>query len=84
MRASTLSSGKLFLCSAKRLSLSSGRKKPGLPVMVTICFENKDETAEGKSAAESAKALLDAGADIVGMNCLRPPEHTLRGDGADA
>jgi betaine-homocysteine S-methyltransferase len=52
-------------------------KKSGLPVMVTICFENKDETAEGKSAADAAKALLDAGADIVGMNCLRPPEHIL-------
>lgn len=52
-------------------------KKTGLPTMVTICFENKDETADGKSAAEAAKALLGAGADIVGMNCLRPPEHTL-------
>jgi len=52
-------------------------KKTGLPTMVTICFENKDETAEGKSAAEAAKALFDAGADIVGMNCLRPPEHML-------
>ncbi len=52
-------------------------KKTGLPVMVTICFENTDETADGKSAAEAAKALLDAGADIVGMNCLRPPEHML-------
>jgi betaine-homocysteine S-methyltransferase len=52
-------------------------KKTGLPVMVTICFENTDETADGKSAAEAAKALLDAGANIVGMNCLRPPEHML-------
>ncbi len=26
---------------------------------------------------EAAKALVDAGADIVGMNCLRPPEHML-------
>ena len=52
-------------------------KKTGLPVMVTICFENKDETAEGKSAADAAKALFDAGADIVGMNCLRPPQHIL-------
>ncbi len=52
-------------------------KKTGLPVMVTICFENKNQTAEGKSAADAAKALLDAGADIVGMNCLRSPEHTL-------
>jgi betaine-homocysteine S-methyltransferase len=52
-------------------------KKTGLPTMVTICFENKDETAEGKRAADAAKALIDAGADIVGMNCLRPPEHML-------
>jgi betaine-homocysteine S-methyltransferase len=53
-------------------------KKTGLPVMVTICFENTDKTADGKSAAEAAKALLGAGADVVGMNCLRPPEHILR------
>jgi betaine-homocysteine S-methyltransferase len=53
-------------------------RKTDLPVMVTVCFENKDETAEGKTAGEAAKALLDAGADIVGMNCLRPPEHMLK------
>jgi len=52
-------------------------KKTGLPTMVTICFENKDETADGKTAADAAKALFDAGADIVGMNCLRPPQHML-------
>jgi len=52
-------------------------RKTGLAVMVTICFENKDETTDGKRAGEAAKALFDAGADIVGMNCLRPPEHIL-------
>src|SRR6202022_5000573 len=52
-------------------------KKAGLPVMGTVCFEKREETLEGKSPAETAKALLDAGADIVGVNCLRPPEHTL-------
>jgi len=52
-------------------------KRTGLPTMVTICFENKNETAEGINAAEAAKRLLDAGADIVGMNCLRPPQHIL-------
>jgi betaine-homocysteine S-methyltransferase len=52
-------------------------KKTGLPVMVTVCFENKAESIEGFGAAEVAKRLLDAGADIVGLNCLRPPEHTL-------
>jgi betaine-homocysteine S-methyltransferase len=58
------------------LAVERGRKT-GLPVMVTICFENKDATMEGTNAAEAAKSLLDAGADIVGMNCLRPPEHML-------
>jgi methionine synthase I (cobalamin-dependent) len=52
-------------------------KKTGLPVMVTICLENQEETLEGMTVGEAAKALADAGADIVGMNCLRPPEHTL-------
>jgi betaine-homocysteine S-methyltransferase len=52
-------------------------RKTDLPVMVTICFENEDKTADGKSAAEAARTLVDAGADIVGMNCLRPPEHML-------
>jgi betaine-homocysteine S-methyltransferase len=69
--------GETFSWLGEALIAVERAKTTGLPVMVTICFENKDETAEGKSAAESAKALLDAGADIVGMNCLRPPEHTL-------
>ena len=69
--------GETFSWLGEALLAVERAKKTGLPVMVTICFENKDETAEGKSAAEAAKALLDAGADIVGMNCLRSPEHTL-------
>src|SRR5690349_12214438 len=69
--------GETFSWLGEALIAVERAKKTGLPVMVTICFENKDETAEGKSAAEAAKALLDAGADIVGMNCLRSPEHTL-------
>ena len=52
-------------------------KKTRLPVMVTVCFENEDITTDGKTAAEVAVALADAGADVVGINCLRSPEHTL-------
>jgi betaine-homocysteine S-methyltransferase len=69
--------GETFSWLGEALLAVERAKKTDLPVMVTICFENKDETAEGKSAAEAAKTLLDAGADIVGMNCLRSPEHTL-------
>jgi len=69
--------GETFSWLGEALIAVERARKTGLPSMVTICFENKDETAEGKTAAEAAKALLDAGADIVGMNCLRPPEHML-------
>jgi len=69
--------GETFSWLGEALLCVERAKKSGLPVMVTICFENKDETAEGTNAAEAAKTLLDAGADIVGMNCLRPPEHML-------
>ena len=52
-------------------------RKTGLPVMVTVSFEDKSITTDGKTAAECAKALVDAGADIVGVNCLRGPALTL-------
>ena len=70
--------GETFSWLGEALIAVERAKRTGLPVMVTICFENKDETADGKTAAEAAKTLADAGADIVGMNCLRPPEHILR------
>ncbi len=69
--------GETFSWLGEALLAVERAKKTGLATMVTICFENKDETAEGKNAADAAKTLLDAGADIVGMNCLRSPEHTL-------
>lgn len=69
--------GETFSWLGEALLCVERAKKTGLPTMVTICFENKEQTADGKNAADAAKALLDAGADIVGMNCLRSPEHTL-------
>jgi len=69
--------GETFSWLGEALIAVERAKKTGLPAMVTVCFENKQETLEGKSAADAAKALLDAGADIVGANCLRPPEHML-------
>ena len=69
--------GETFSWLGEALIAVERAKKTGLPAMVTICFENKDETVEGKNAADAAKALVDAGADIVGVNCLRPPQHIL-------
>jgi len=49
----------------------------GLPAMVTMSYENSPKSYEGHGAGECAKRLADAGADIVGINCLRNPETTL-------
>lgn len=48
-----------------------------LPVMVTMSFEDKPVTHDGKSPAECARALFGAGADVVGTNCWRGPRHML-------
>jgi betaine-homocysteine S-methyltransferase len=52
-------------------------KAAGLPAMVTMAYENEPRSYEGHSPAECAVRLADAGADVVGINCLRGPETTL-------
>lgn len=52
-------------------------KNVGMVAMVTMSFEEKPVCYEGYRPAECARRLRDAGADIVGINCLRNPEHTL-------
>jgi methionine synthase I (cobalamin-dependent) len=52
-------------------------KKAGLPAMVTMAYEKTPRSYEGYGPAECAKRLQDAGADVVGINCLRSPEYTL-------
>ncbi|MGA7839494.1 MAG: homocysteine S-methyltransferase family protein [Candidatus Acidiferrales bacterium] len=69
--------GETFSFLGEALLAVERAKKTKLPVMVTVCFENEDITTDGKTAAEVARALADAGADVVGINCLRSPEHTL-------
>jgi betaine-homocysteine S-methyltransferase len=46
--------------------------------MATMSFERLPATStEGDSPAECARKLADAGADIVGVNCLNGPEQQL-------
>jgi betaine-homocysteine S-methyltransferase len=53
-------------------------KRTGLPVMVTMSFENSPALAyEGAGPAECARRLEAAGADIVGVNCLSGPAQQL-------
>ncbi len=52
-------------------------KRTGLPVVTTMSFEKDPHAYEGDPPAECARKLRDAGADVVGVNCLRDPERTL-------
>jgi betaine-homocysteine S-methyltransferase len=66
-----------YLYLGEALIATERAKRSGLPVMVTMSFDERPVTREGKSPAECAKALVDAGADIVGTNCWRGPKHML-------
>lgn len=69
--------GETFSWLGEALIAAERARRTGLPVMVTVSFENEDRTTDGKTPGECARALSDAGADIVGVNCLRNPESML-------
>jgi betaine-homocysteine S-methyltransferase len=52
-------------------------KQTELPVVTTMSYEAAPRSYEGDSPAECARKLVDAGADVVGVNCLRGPALTL-------
>lgn len=44
--------------------------------MITMSFRKELVSSDGFTAAECARQLADAGAEIVGTNCMRDPIHT--------
>jgi len=52
----------------------------GLPVVACMAFDSgktKTQTMMGVTAEAAAKALTEAGADVIGANCGQGPEHHL-------
>ncbi len=52
-------------------------KQAGIPAVVTLTYQEDDVTRDGLTPAAGAKRLVDAGADVVGVNCHRPPQTLL-------
>ena len=52
-------------------------KAAGLPAVVTLAMHQEATTREGWSPADACKRLEDAGADVVGLNCIRGPQTML-------
>ena len=70
--------GETFSFLGEALLFVERAKGTGLPVMVTMAFETLPaKSYEGDTAADCARKLSDAGADIVGVNCLNGPVQQL-------
>jgi betaine-homocysteine S-methyltransferase len=69
--------GETFTWLGEAVICAERATQTGLPVMVTMSFEKEPHAYEGDTPGECAKKLVDAGANVVGINCLRNPEHTL-------
>lgn len=52
-------------------------KETGLPAVVTLAIHHDGTTREGWSPADACRRLEDAGADVVGVNCIRGPDTML-------
>ena len=49
-------------------------KATGLPAVITLAVHRDGTTGEGWTPEETCKRLEDAGADVVGVNCIRGPK----------
>ena len=52
-------------------------KQTGLPAVVTMALHREPVTRDGFTPAEACKRIEAAGADVVGLNCIRGPRTML-------
>jgi betaine-homocysteine S-methyltransferase len=52
-------------------------KKAGRTAVITLAMHKADVTREDWAVADACKRLADAGADVVGLNCIRGPATML-------
>ncbi|MGH2872573.1 MAG: homocysteine S-methyltransferase family protein [Solirubrobacteraceae bacterium] len=52
-------------------------KAAGLPAVVTLAIHQAEETRDGWAPEDACRRLADAGADVVGLNCIRGPRTML-------
>ncbi len=52
-------------------------KAAGLTTVVTFAIHAEDRTRDGFDPIDACKVLVDAGADVVGLNCTRGPVTML-------
>lgn len=63
--------------SEARAALRAAREAaPGIPRICTLAMLESGRTQYGEEAGEALRALVEAGADVVGLNCALGPAQT--------
>jgi betaine-homocysteine S-methyltransferase len=65
--------GETFSWAGEAVAATEVIKAAGLPAVVTFAAHRDPDTRDGLTPAEACRALEDAGADVVGLNCSRGP-----------
>jgi betaine-homocysteine S-methyltransferase len=62
---------------AEALLAVNAVKRAGLACVATLAIFRDPATFDGVAVAEACRRLADAGADVVGLNCMRGPQTML-------
>ncbi|MDQ3849448.1 MAG: homocysteine S-methyltransferase family protein, partial [Actinomycetota bacterium] len=69
--------GETFAFAGEALVASEVIREAGLPAVITLAVHRHPVTRDGLTPAEACKRIADAGADVVGLNCIRGPQTML-------
>ena len=69
--------GETFSWGAEALLATEVIRETGLPSVVTLAIHREPETREGWTPQDACRRLEDAGADVVGLNCIRGPRTMM-------
>jgi methionine synthase I (cobalamin-dependent) len=69
--------GETFSWGAEALLATEVIRESGLPSVVTLAIHREPNTREGWTPQDACRRLEDAGADVVGLNCIRGPRTML-------
>jgi betaine-homocysteine S-methyltransferase len=69
--------GETFSWGEEALIALDVMKQSGKPAVITLAVHQKPEVREGWSPTEACRRLEEAGADVVGLNCIRGPRTML-------
>ncbi|MBA3412812.1 MAG: homocysteine S-methyltransferase family protein [Actinobacteria bacterium] len=69
--------GETFSWGEEALIALRAIRDAGMPAVITLAIHQEPQTREGWTPEDACKRLEDAGADVVGLNCIRGPRTML-------